>query len=999
VVSAGGGIFEVDKHLAGMTYQRMMDNGIGSDVISLGLPPLHIAPFFLYVNHYQRNGQDNHDDSESYYEIPHWMNLSFYNYDDDTDKEEAKPVPSNEMIHPMGFRIRANGFLCVGNRAQGENEASQGQSSPQLSPVNANLSPRRKLKANEDRQLIADRQFPDILEACRPRNLNVLPSALLSLLEMRRQSQGDSWNEQLKNVRTELTLPTEWGSIDNESPPSTGLQPTKGSSPSIQSQGQLSSSPRGLLSFSPPSKSDHDDSSLHSSSFASQVSSYLLGSSLERDRNFTPLRPGIMQRSPSLEMLDISEEQEPDAFHLSQGDENDLFLRRAREAMTKISNEIACDEPASDELVLPKLRPSGVLRSTKSEGRIQKPVSEVSNRRARLEQSGGLDAAIRQYHARDKSLKEQGAPAISRLSSFNFRSTSDQSTHLIPPSGSQPLQVRRSDIRIKTVADIGRGSPGPLMSRSPGARFVISSSPPNISRIHNSHQRQHSRPGLSYTSKRKKAFNPFRQRDEEAVLALKSHNRRRWSHVFSAGEIEFRRRTGPNWKSLTAPAILPLTVGYFPTKKEIDHAFSTSFHSVAAGDGDPPLFSSGKELFLELVRQRLTQDYQLVPRNHVDHQTVASILLGHDIGDGQGEYQFLSMGHRLQVLACTTDVNNPENDGVEIHTYSIKLQSTPLTYSYYSFCEEFCTFKPMVQTFQKYGSEFTYWSKYDNIIAGSSHREMNDDMRFRSIMFALVPDNNEIESLASEAAYVTKFQRLLEYFEKLREKGENPKTSKLEIKLVTSEDRSVDENMTSKPGIGNSMTRFNVDLQKRKSDPTEWMEYVIDSTFNTHWSYRIMLNWLVASSGKVDTQIQLLQRRCSQYGLSLVPYPQISVSKNVFLNPLKAPALFRLPPEMSEKTFLEKLVEMNFAHDGVFCTDMESLQHTCSDGVIFPKRLANGRQLVHRSGCLFLRIITIADDFSLVVTFGNYRLKERDQGLNKARELSKLLCRHLRQLN
>jgi DEP domain-containing protein 5 len=48
VVSPGCGVFEVDKGLAGITYQRMMDNGIGSDMLSLGLPPLHIAPFFLY---------------------------------------------------------------------------------------------------------------------------------------------------------------------------------------------------------------------------------------------------------------------------------------------------------------------------------------------------------------------------------------------------------------------------------------------------------------------------------------------------------------------------------------------------------------------------------------------------------------------------------------------------------------------------------------------------------------------------------------------------------------------------------------------------------------------------------------------------------------------------------------------------------------------------------------------------------------------------------------
>jgi hypothetical protein len=38
-------------------------------------------------------------------------------------------------------------------------------------------------------------------------------------------------------------------------------------------------------------------------------------------------------------------------------------------------------------------------------------------------------------------------------------------------------------------------------------------------------------------SREKQAFNPFRQSDEDEVLAKRSHNRRRWSHVFPAGEV------------------------------------------------------------------------------------------------------------------------------------------------------------------------------------------------------------------------------------------------------------------------------------------------------------------------------------------------------------------------------------------------------------------------------------------------------------------------------
>lgn len=48
IVSPGRGVFDVDRNLAAITKQRMMDNGIGSDMLSLNAPPLHVAPFFRY---------------------------------------------------------------------------------------------------------------------------------------------------------------------------------------------------------------------------------------------------------------------------------------------------------------------------------------------------------------------------------------------------------------------------------------------------------------------------------------------------------------------------------------------------------------------------------------------------------------------------------------------------------------------------------------------------------------------------------------------------------------------------------------------------------------------------------------------------------------------------------------------------------------------------------------------------------------------------------------
>lgn len=83
-------------------------------------------------------------------------------------------------------------------------------------------------------------------------------------------------------------------------------------------------------------------------------------------------------------------------------------------------------------------------------------------------------------------------------------------------------------------------------------RLLTQVSSPQRGKQHNqkSHQQQ------SHRHRRQPwVLNPFRQEDEEEVLAKRTHNRRRWSHVFPLGEDEFKRHAGPNWKSLCQPAI------------------------------------------------------------------------------------------------------------------------------------------------------------------------------------------------------------------------------------------------------------------------------------------------------------------------------------------------------------------------------------------------------------------------------------------------------------
>jgi hypothetical protein len=123
-------------------------------------------------------------------------------------------------------------------------------------------------------------------------------------------------------------------------------------------------------------------------------------------------------------------------------------------------------------------------------------------------------------------------------------------------------------------------------------------------------------------------LNPFRQSDEEQVLAERTHNSRRWSHVFPQGEIEFKRHPGPNWNSLTQPAILPITIDFHPPQQELNDPSKYQFkhYEVMLDAMDLSSYGSHAELLMEMVRQRLVQDFQLVP----------SSILKHSKGDRKG---------------------------------------------------------------------------------------------------------------------------------------------------------------------------------------------------------------------------------------------------------------------------------------------------------------------------------------------------------------------------
>lgn len=171
------------------------------------------------------------------------------------------------------------------------------------------------------------------------------------------------------------------------------------------------------------------------------------------------------------------------------------------------------------------------------------------------------------------------------------------------------------------------------------------------------------------------------------------------------------------------------------------------------------------------------------------------------------------------------------------------------------------------------------------MICGDSEKRFSEDMHYRRLVFALIP--GDFADDATEQEYISKFKKLLDYLNKLC-KADGPEDN-LDIKIILRKDARPDRDAQVKKtrrGTIEWMKRFIVHLRKGKQDRYEWMEIALDSTFDTRRSYRIMTNWLVASSSKVETQVQLLQRRCIQFGLKLIPVPQLSSSTSLFLHPV-----------------------------------------------------------------------------------------------------------------
>lgn len=139
----------------------------------------------------------------------------------------------------------------------------------------------------------------------------------------------------------------------------------------------------------------------------------------------------------------------------------------------------------------------------------------------------------------------------------------------------------------------------------------------------------------------------------------------------------------PNWRTLSEPALLPLTTDYIPRifdaefhhtvyqlllsvpQPTVDPLLAPSNDNDAPIMQDPAVVAASASYLMELVGQRLAQDYQMVVMNAENEKTLQQVK--QYLSPGPTKRMVLSMGHRVHLLQYS-----PEQQSVNVTTFTRK---------------------------------------------------------------------------------------------------------------------------------------------------------------------------------------------------------------------------------------------------------------------------------------------------------------------------------------
>ncbi|XP_069135041.1 LOW QUALITY PROTEIN: GATOR complex protein Iml1-like [Argopecten irradians] len=324
-----------------------------------------------------------------------------------------------------------------------------------------------------------------------------------------------------------------------------------------------------------------------------------------------------------------------------------------------------------------------------------------------------------------------------------------------------------------------------------------------------------------------------------------------------------------DWKSLTIPASLPITTDYFPDKKSLQTDYVFAAYGLLPEqdsdyEGDYQSLSTdlkffkrknltSKQVFKELVSQRLSQGFQVIVNNS-QRSKAQQVALGsspqyqHTVGlirarprTEQSEECYLSIGrifHKVAVMGPDITVTrySPRHPGPELKLpYCYRFQA-PDSHSYDVSWSEFRNEK-----LENYN-----WNYLDQYICtrGEGDYGLMESLKFWRSRFLIMPCNNaatkkiidghprcdiyEEKSMAENQNLIHGFVRMMEILNRLKRTAKRSKLSG-----DSSVSSTASESSKTAPATGGEATSRpkDVDTLTVGSPPTKLIEAMLDTQF------------------------------------------------------------------------------------------------------------------------------------------------------------------------
>lgn len=439
---------------------------------------------------------------------------------------------------------------------------------------------------------------------------------------------------------------------------------------------------------------------------------------------------------------------------------------------------------------------------------------------------------------------------------------------------------------------------------------------------------------------------------QASMLKQLTSNQRRWSQVRPYEDKQYQlARNVLNWRSLCFPAILPLASDFMPTPKELQAHYTESFYSVMLPERDEQngmTFRDNRELVLEMVAQRLSQDFQLVSAEDK-----------REVGEKGGTVFRLSMGHRIHEIAY-----NEETQTIDVKRYLQKVTTRSdvdiMEYRYSLWSPIVNHFVTVAQEFRKYPKIEYQWNYLDQLICGYID-DMSEGIRYKRSFYCLFPPRLNGSDVANQETLREYTKGCCKFLEFLRAKA-NASTNFPNVNISTDWEEIMP---TSGIKAFKCVGQQSVKMLLHTSDTVtsqNWVIAKVDTEVRPTQCYHVEIQWLVCRSSLVDDLITGLSRRAKQLGLDLQKVTENGISSNLALHPFNSPIFIPIDCPFEESMIEKALVErFDFCCEALHSIPFTHLNYTAEYAIAAKELRAQRtisyyRQYVHRSLACFARM-------------------------------------------